>query len=179
MTTPAAAPQAPAGRRVLPQIDSLAPLVGAHPDALLNIFGDGRATDPAELGLGHPGPRGRILAVVPGPDLFLAVRPILRAFASDHLPWRGKVFDHGGNSGVNVLFGRQAFRFQAEVGPSAIDGRPSLVLDYAPSAHGNPWPVRAIRDELRTVGNGVAIGPAFLVGGGTPRLVLWFGLEMA
>jgi hypothetical protein len=176
MTTQAAEPQAPAGRRVATPIDALAPLVGAHPDALLQFFGEGRATDPAELG---PEPRGRILAIVPGAEMFLALRPILRALASDRLPWRGKIFDHGGSSGANVLFGRTAFRFQSEVAPSAIDGRPSLVLDYGLAAYRNPWPVRTIRDELRTVGKGVAIGPAFLVGGGAPRAVLWFGLEMA
>lgn len=171
-----AAERAPAGKRLVTQVESLDSIVGAHPDALFEIFAEGRATDPAELG---PAPRGRFLAIVPGADVFLVTRPLMRALATDHLPWRGKVFDHGGNSGQNIVFGRKAFRFHAEVGASALDGRPALVLDYSPAAHGNPWPVRALRDELRTVGDGVAIGPAFLVGRGAPRTLLWFGLEIA
>lgn len=167
MTT--TAEQQPTGKRLVTQVESLQALVGAHPDALEKVYRAGRATDPAELG---PAPRGRFLSVTPGSDLFLLTRHVVRALASDLLPWRGKVFDHGGNSGQNVIFGRQVFRFQAEVGPSALDGRTALVLDYA--AHPNPWPVRAIRDELRTVGRGIAIGPAWMHG----RVILWFGLEL-
>jgi len=171
MTT-TAAEHAPGGRRAATQVSSLSVLVGAHPDALLAFYQEGRAADPAELG---DAPRGRLLALIPGGELFLLTRPLLRALATDLLPWRGKVFDHGGASGQNVIFGKRALRFSAEVGPSAIDGRPALLLDYAPAAHDNPWPVRAIRDELRTVGDGVAIGPA-LYGS---RPLIWFGLEIA
>lgn len=175
MTSPAAE-RTSGGRRLVTQIESLSVLVGAHPDALLEYYGQARATDPAELG---DAPRGRLLALVPGADLFLVTRPIFQALASDLLPWRGKVFDHGGNSGQNVVFGQRVLRFSAEVGPSAIDGRPALILDYGVAAHKNPWPVRALRDELRTVGDGVAIGPAVLAGVGAPRPLFWFGLEIA
>jgi hypothetical protein len=171
MTTTAVEP-APGGRRVVTQVPSLSFLVGAHPDALVAIYREGRATDPAELG---DAPRGRLLAINPGGELFLLTRPLVRALAKGALPWRGKVFDHGGASGQNVVFGRKVLRFAAEVGPSAIDGRPALLLDYARPAHENPWPVRAIRDELRTVGDGIAIGPA-LHG---VRPLFWFGLEIA
>lgn len=171
MTT-ATVEHASGGRRAVMQVSSLSVLVGAHPDALLAIYQDGRATDPAELG---DAPRGRILAVIPGAELFLVTRPLVRALATNLLPWRGKVFDHGGASGQNVVFGRRVLRFSAEVGPSAIDGRSALRLDYSPAAHDNPWPVRDIRDELRTVGDGIAIGPA--LHGSRP--LLWFGLEIA
>jgi hypothetical protein len=172
MVSPAATPATSetTARRVVTQVESLSALVGAHPDALRKIYGAGRAADPAELG---PAPRGRLLALVPTSDVFLAVRPLIRALATDLLPWRGKTFDHGGTSGQNVILGRGAFRFQAEVGPSALDGLPALLLSYDAPAHKNPWPVSAIRDELRAVGKGVAIGPA-IFGGST---LLWFGLE--
>lgn len=177
MTSQAAEHQASVGKRVLTQVDSLAGLVGAHPDALREIFRSGRATDPAELGAS---PRGRMLAIMPGSNVFLLTRPLVRAMATDYNPWRGVVFDHGGNSGVNVVFGKQAFRFQVEVGPSALDGRPALILDYGAAAHQNPWPLRSIRDELRTVGNGIAIGPTLSPkAGGEPRVRAWFGLEIA
>jgi hypothetical protein len=169
----------PPGRRAPPPIRSLDSLVAAHPDSLRQIFGAGRAADPGELG---DAPRGRLLAFAQGADLFLAFRPLLRALAGDLFPWRGKTFDHGGNSGQNVVFGRGVSRFRAEVGPSQLDGLPALVLTYDAPAHENPWPVRAMRDELRMVGGGgpgVAIGPAFLALGGVPTALFWFGLEAA
>ena len=114
MSSPAAE-RAP--RRAVTPITSLDSLVAAHPDTLRALFSAGRPTDPAELG---DAPRGRLLAFAQGADVFLAFRPLLRALAGDLMPWRGKTFDHGGNSGQNVLLHRRAFRFQAEVGPSKI-----------------------------------------------------------
>jgi hypothetical protein len=183
--TSSAVEQENTGRRVVTQVESLSALVGAHPDALAAIYRAARATDPADLG---ESPRGRLLALAKGADVYLALRPFVRALATDMLPWRGKTFDHGGNSGQNVVFGRKAFRFRAEVGPSLLDGKPALVLSYDSPAHGNPWPLRAVVDELRTVAKGVAMGPAMFTGSGAPltasaapRLapttVLWFGLE--
>jgi hypothetical protein len=159
-------------------VTSLDSLVAAHPDSLGELFAAGRATDPAELG---DAPRGKVLAFAHGADVFLVFRPILRALASGFMPWRGKTFDHGGNSGQNVLVDRRAFRFQAEVAASQLDGRPALALTYDAAPHGNPWPVSALRDELRTVGPGVAIGPAFFLatGGSAPIALFWFGLENA
>jgi hypothetical protein len=173
MTSPAA--EAPAGRRISTQVSSLSTLVGAHPDALRKMYADARAADPAELG---DAPRGRLLTIAQGTEVFLALRPLMRAlFGGEILPWKGKTFDHGGNSGQNVILGRRAFRFHAEVSGSQLDGRPALVLTYDEPGHGNPWPLRAIRDELRTVGPGVAIGPALVSRGGLPVILMWFGLE--
>jgi len=182
MSSPAAGHE-PSAPRAVPRIGSLASLVGAHPDALSAIFATGRATDPAELG---DTPRGRVLALTQGSEVFLVVRPVLRALSDAGFPWRAKTFDHGGNSGQDVVFGRRVFRFQAERGPSQVDGLPALVLTYDAPVHKNPWPVRALRDELRTVGPGIAIGRAFFrTGGGgsggspgaTAVPFLWFGLE--
>jgi hypothetical protein len=175
MSASAAEHDAPAGgRRVVTQVESLSSLVGAHPDALRKIFGAARATDPAELG---QEPRGRLLAIAPATSFVLALRPFLRGI-SEHglLPWRGKTFDHGGNSGQNVVLGKKVVRFHAEVGPSHLDGRPALALTYDLPAYANPWPLRAVRDELRTVAPGIAIGPAIFMEG-SPTTLLWFGLE--
>jgi hypothetical protein len=175
MTSPAAE-RAPSGvKRNLTRIDSLDSLVGAHPETLGILFANGSATDPGELG---DAPRGRLLAFVPGAELYMATRPLMRALATDLLPWRGKVFDHGGNSGQNVVLGRKVFRFHAEVGPSVIDQRPALTLTYDAEAYQNPWMVRVLRDELRTVGPGIAIGPAIFMAG-APRPLFWFGLSIA
>jgi hypothetical protein len=167
-------PHEPSPRRVYPQVASIDALVGAHPDALGKIFGAGRPTDPAELG---DAPRGRLLALGRGGDVFLVLRPILRGLASGLMPWEGKTFDHGGNSGQNVVLGKRLLRFRAEVGPSRVDGSPALRLTYDAPAYENPWPATVVQDELRTVGKGIAIGPAIFVGARAPITLLWFGLE--
>jgi hypothetical protein len=169
-----AAEHEPSPRRVVTPVTSLGSLVGGHPDAIRRIFGGGRPTDPGELG---DAPHGMLLAFARGGEVFLALRPLLRA-GQGVFPWQGKTFDHGGNSGQNVVMGRRVLRFQAEGGPSLVDGLPALVLTYDAPAHENPWPVRALRDELRTVGPGVAVGAVLAsVGGGEPMTLAWFGLE--
>jgi hypothetical protein len=167
------AEQGPSPRRVASQVTSLGTLVGGHPDALRRIFGAGRATDPAELG---DAPQGKLLAFARGGDVFLALRPLLRAGAGV-LPWQGKTFDHGGNSGQNMVLGRRVLRFRAEGGASQIDGQPALILTYDAPAYANPWPLRTLRDELRTVGPGIAVGAVIAGGSGTPITLAWFGLE--
>lgn len=170
----AARTAASSSRRPAVAVTSLRPLVGAHPEALRAIYGKGVTADPAELGAA---PRGRLLAFDGGADVFLLFRPLLRALDKGLSPWRGKVFDHGGNAGQNVVFGGKMLRFRTEVGPSEVDGQPTLVLLYDSEAFKNPWPLKTVRDELRTVGPGVAIGPAYVTVGGRPVCVLWFGLE--
>lgn len=162
------------GRHVYPRASSLASLSGAHPDALRSLYIEGRPTDPAELG---EAPRGEFLAFGETAELYFVSRPLVRLFGL--FPWEGKVFDHGGNSGKNLVFGKQLLRFHAEIAASLADGRPALVLSYDVPEHKNPWPLSAIVDELRTVGDGIAIGPVFFKSGVTePRLLLWFGLEI-
>jgi hypothetical protein len=162
---------APTGRRPS-VITTLSSLVGAHPDTLRKLFGEGRPADPAELG---ETTRGLLLSIAPAESLFLALRPFVRMLSSGPTPWKGKTFDHGGNSGQNLVFGVPRFRFRAEVAPSTIDGKPALRLVYGDPAFANPWPVRELNDELRSVAPGMAIGPV-LMGGKT---LGWFGLERA
>jgi hypothetical protein len=162
------------GNRIMTRVDTLSRLVGAHPGALRAIYGAGKPLEPADLG---DAPRGRFLALEAGEGVFLAVRPIARALGGGHLPWKGKVFDHGGNGGANVVLGGKVARFRAEGAPSALDGAPALVLRYDTKAFGNPWPLSAVVDELRTVSDGIAIGPALFPLAGRLRPLFWFGLE--
>lgn len=156
------------GARVV-TVSSLASLVGSHPRALATIFSRGTALDPLSFdGRIH----GRLLAMPLVESLHLALRPVVRGLSSIGT-WEGIVFDHGGNAGHNVVFGKSALRFRAERAPSLTDGAPALVLDYADK---NPWPVKLLRDELRLVGDGIAIGPAFLMTDKKP-IIWWFGLE--
>ncbi len=153
--------------RVTTVVHNLDELVAAHPSALAEIFGRGSALDPAELG---DAPRGVLLAFVGGEPVHLLARPLARVVSSGAARlWQGVRFDHGGNSGVNVVFGQSSLRFRTELGPSSLDGGPALGLLYDRASF--PW--NRLRDELRRISPGIAIGPTF-VGG---RHVGWFGLS--
>lgn len=162
-----------AGHRHVTRATSLDSLVGAHPATLRQFYEAGKPADPAELG---DLPRGRLLALQPTAGIHLATRPLITALASRWMPWKGNEFDHGGNSGTNVVFGSRVCRFKAQLLPSELDGEPTLALTYGERAFGNPWPVSAIKDELRTVEAGLAIGPMLLKWHERWHAVLWFGL---
>ncbi|MBW2453506.1 MAG: hypothetical protein JRI68_03300 [Deltaproteobacteria bacterium] len=171
-TDPGPSPRQPSRRRKIARVQSLDSLVGAHPDALRDIYEAGSPADPGELGAK---PRGRLLAVEPLVPIFALTRPLVRVVAQHLLPWKGKVFETGGTAGRNRVLRWQLFRFHCEVEASALDGQPTLVLRY--DGLGNPWPLPHVVDELRRVGDGVAIGPASLaVGGAQPRVLAWWGL---
>jgi hypothetical protein len=126
---------------------------------------------------------GRMLAIRGLPGALDA--PLRRWAASPAFVWEGKTFQaasdhHGaGHNRVHVpgLLGRQSlFPFATSFGPSAIDGQPTLILDYDLPV--NPSYIRRIHDEIREVAPGLFLGPAMWK---TPAdakvLVLWFALE--
>jgi hypothetical protein len=162
------------GRRQVTPVTSLDTIVGAHPEALEKIYRNAKPADPAELG---DAPSGRLLSISSASEVFMLTRPLVQALASFRAGWRGKTFDHGGNSGQNVVFGKKVFRFRTEMAESVVDGRPTLKLSYADPNFKNPWLVRAVFDELRGVGPGVAIGPVVSTSSG--KVLGWFGLELA
>lgn len=165
--TPADRPSRAGRQRSM--VTTLESLVGAHPDALRRLFDEGCPADPAELG---DVTRGLLLSIAAAEDVFLAMRPIVRVIASGPMPWKGKTFDHGGNSGQNLILGKPRLRFRAEVAPSVLDGKPALRLLYSDAAFANPWLVRAMIDELRGVAPGMALGPVLFRG----RILGWIGL---
>jgi hypothetical protein len=174
MTTTDARPGT--GRRIISQPASLNELVGAHPDALEHIYRQGKVADPAELG---DAPRGRFLALAQDAGVFMITRSIFAALGGDWMPWKGKEFDHGGNSGTNLVFGRRMARFRTEIAASEVDHQPTFALVYGDEAFKNPWPIRAIRDELRSIGDGLALGLAFIEWRRRRVPWSWFGLERA
>lgn len=155
--------------RVVTPVASLDELVGGHPESIRKIFSRGEATDPAELG---DAPQGRLLALEPLGGVHLLARPVVRAIGRSSL-WAGVGFDHGGNAGFNRWLGAKAHRFRTVIEPSELDGRPALVLRY----ERNGWPVSTLRDELRTVRPGLALGPFYVQAGGRHHLVGWMGLQ--
>ena len=106
----------------------------------------------------------------------------LRAFAAwRHFPWRGKSFttlDRDTGAGINRVFGdgrpRRWFRFATCIGASRAGAFSAFQLDY--DHPGNPFYIRAIKDEVRQLRPGLFLGQAYLVTRRRTRLVLYFGL---
>lgn len=126
---------------------------------------------------------GRMLTVrgVPGP----LATPLRNWARSRSFVWGGKTFTASsdtrgeGINRVNVpgVFGRQnLFPFATSFGPSAIDGKTTLILDYDLDV--NPGYIRKIHDEIREVQPGLFLGPAMWKGANNKKtLVLWFALD--
>ena len=125
---------------------------------------------------------GRMLAVrgLPRP-----LGALLRRFAaSPSFLWEGKTFQaesdargvgHNRVSMPGVLGRQNLFPYETAFGPSAIDGKPTLILDYDLAV--NPPYIRRIHDEIREVSPGLFLGPAMWKSGRDKALVLWFALD--
>jgi hypothetical protein len=125
---------------------------------------------------------GRMLAVRGMPPGITG--PLRRWAASQSFLWEGKTFAATSDTrgtGINRvyvpgLFGRQTlFPFETSFGPSAIDGRPTLILDYDLDV--NPGYIRHVHDEIREVAPGLFLGPAMWKSANKKTLVLWFALD--
>lgn len=125
---------------------------------------------------------GRMLAVRGLPPGFKM--PLRRWASSSSFVWEGKTFAATSDTrgtGINRVhipgvFGRQnLFPFETSFGPSAIDGKPTLILDYDLDV--NPGYIRRIHDEVREVAPGLFLGPAMWKGARNKALVLWFALD--
>lgn len=160
-----------------PTLDDLAAL---NLGDLARLFGD--ATPPASIAALDGALTGRMLAVR-SLDRGPVARLLRRWAASPGFVWSGKSFtsrsaaEGGGINRILLpgLLGRQAlFPFGTRVGPSILDGRDAVVLDY--DRPENPPYIRRIRDELREVSPGVFLGPALWMGRRGATLLLWFAL---
>lgn len=158
--------------RTIAAVKRLEDLVTAHPDALREIYASGKPADPTTFDGFLP---GRLLTVESFSlsEIYMLARPAVRLI-SRLLPWQGKRFESGGTFGTDVVLGRDTMRFRCELGDSKVDGQPTLVMPY--DGLGNPWPFTSGFDELRKVGEQVAIGPGFYTSRGVD---IWYGLELA
>src|SRR5580658_9972410 len=106
---------------------------------------------------------GRMLALR-GVGRGVALRAIASLARRPGFAWAGKSFratDTGTGTGINRvrLAGRhRLFPFRTLFGPSVVDGRPCVVLDYDDAD--NPGLIRSIHDEVREVAPGLYLGPA-------------------
>jgi hypothetical protein len=123
-------------------------------------------------------PRGRMLAFT-GPLGRGRAFDGLRRFAqAPYFPWGGKSFNSSSSqrgAGINrVRILGNVFRFETRVGPSQVDGKPCLILDY--DLPQNPWFIRKIHDELRQVSPSLFLGPAMWKTRAGAKLVLYFAI---
>ncbi|EDM76789.1 hypothetical protein PPSIR1_18847 [Plesiocystis pacifica SIR-1] len=137
---------------------------------------------PESLAVLDGNPAGRMLAVR-GLERGLTRGPLRSLAAAPFFPWGGKSFSSAGPAatqgrGINRvhLGGRHLlFPFETRVEASAIDGEPTVVLDY--DLGDNPRLIARIHDEIREVEPGLYLGPAMWKSGPARVLVLWFALD--
>jgi hydroxymethylpyrimidine pyrophosphatase-like HAD family hydrolase len=115
------------------------------------LFRSCRAVEPHEL-------RGSYRGVVVGPAWFQRLFRALLVLGG-LAGWEGKVFED--RAGVNLCRRRGELRriapmHVAGLSASAVDGRPALVVRYRESA-----PLRLVRDELRSLSDGVLLGMTY------------------
>jgi hypothetical protein len=89
-----------------------------------------------------------------------------------HLLWHGKHFE-GGCTLVNQWCGVKAIRGRVYHGPSWLDGKPSLILDYAGTSH--VW--ADVRDEIREVAPGLYLGAMYRRRAPCPQFKMFFALQ--
>jgi hypothetical protein len=87
--------------------------------------------------------------------------------------WQGKVFRPEDATAVNRFFGVRAVRGVTSVGPSWLDGRPSLILDYS----GTSLVYARVRDEIREVAPGLYLGLMYARSSPQPTFRMFFALE--
>jgi hypothetical protein len=90
------------------------------------------------------------------------------------LLWHGKHFCAADGTLVNQWLGVRAIRARVCYGPSWLDGRPSIILDYSETSR--RW--ADVRDEMREVAPGLYVGAMYLRRYPEPRLKLLFVLEL-
>jgi hypothetical protein len=110
-----------------------------------------RASPPGEI------PQGKGLGTV-----LLGLGPKMNAVAAmlaRRLVWQGKVFDPGGRELRNLItpFGIRTVRARVYRDSSWSDNGACIVLDYSRTSLVAHW----IRDEIRSVGQGVYLGNVY------------------
>lgn len=115
-------------------------------------------------------PRGRVhgLPIVApgspmGPTMSRAARVV----------WQGKVFRADGVTAVNRFFGVRVIQGNLSYGPSWLDGRPALILDY----QGTSVVYGRYRDEIRQVAPGLYLGLMFARAQSGPEFTRYFAFE--
>jgi hypothetical protein len=121
--------------------------------------------------------RGRMLATTVLKEPFAS---LARMWArSTFFPWRGKSFsplEHERGEGINrVVSDRlRLFRFETFIAKSRAGDFNAVQLDY--DLPENPFFIRPIKDEIRTIAPKLYLGQAYLSLPKSTPLILYFGL---
>ena len=114
-------------------------------------------------------PRGRVRGI---PIVALG-RGSAQPRRAGRLVWQGKIFRDDGGTAVNRFFGVRTVRGKVSQGPSWIDDRPSLLLDY----RGTSLVYGRYRDEIREVAPGLYLGVMFARTQPRPTFTRFFAFE--
>jgi hypothetical protein len=116
-----------------------------------------------------PMPPGKVVGRALYPD---ARHPRARSNAA-RIAWQGKVFDPETSTAVNRFFGVKAIQGKVYVGPSWLDGQPSIILDYEGTSkiYGN------YRDEIRQFAPGLYLGLMYDRTKAPPTLKMYFAFD--
>ena len=92
--------------------------------------------------------------IAPGTRFSVHIAKIINLFA-----WQGKVFDAEKGLLKNriLVFGIDAIVARVYKGPSWLDGKECIVLDYSDTSIVAQW----IRDEIRQIGPGLYLGKVY------------------
>jgi hypothetical protein len=88
--------------------------------------------------------------------------------------WHGKIFNCAGDGLVNQWSGLRAIRAEVYYGPSWLDGRPAIVMDYCRTSR--VW--ANVRDEVREVAPGLYLGRMYRRKPCGPEFQMFFALQI-
>jgi hypothetical protein len=110
-----------------------------------------RASPPGDIPNG--GANGTAI-IAPGTQYSLAIAQMINLFG-----WQGKVFDaqKGLLKNKILISGVEAIVARVYKGPSWLDGKDCIVLDYSETSVVAQW----VRDEIRLIGPGFYLGKVY------------------
>lgn len=175
MTTSATDLAVRGGEDVVPS--RLDDLLRADAESLRRLYVHARTPAVADL---SGDLRGRMLALVAIPSWLFWWASLLAR--TRFFPWLGKSFFADGpgaarGTGVNRVFTDRIrwFKFDTFIAPSRAGDFGAFQLDY--DNPGNPFFIRAIKDEVRELKPGLFLGQAYYKTRKREILMLYFGLE--
>ena len=117
-----------------------------------------RASPPGDI---PDGSANGTAIIAPGTQYSQAIAEVI-----NHFGWQGKVFDAANGVLKNriLAFGFEAIVAKVYKGPSWLDGKECIVLDYSGTSLVAHW----IRDEIRLIDAGFYLGKVYW---GTDRLI--------
>ncbi|HEV3262393.1 MAG TPA: hypothetical protein VG013_36415 [Gemmataceae bacterium] len=152
-TVPAPAPAAP--------VWSLAQLAGMSWPELEQLY---RQAEPGTIPQGY----------TPGKAIYCPDSPRgVRRSKMTNAVWHGKIFNACEGTLINQWCGFRAIKAKVCYGPSWLDGKPSIIMDYSETSL--VW--EDVRDELREVAPGLYLGRMYRRKPCGPEFQCFFALQ--